>query len=757
MKKRSLRTVLAAALIVSCLSQSTSYGAWIENNSAWQYQEGEETVKGWGLIENEWYFFGPYGDMVTGWQKVADKWYFFNPISNGTKGKMLTGWQWIDGYCYYFTEMKDASHVEGEMWIGEVTPDGYIVDGSGRWTDAQGIVQFLEGKGILTFKQNHAQSRFSSGGSGGGGGTNSHPDNPEPEPEPEPRPDIKPEPDVKPEPEPATPSEAKKLYTYTIRYMDIIDRTMLYMVTGQAEENERIEIDQINIEGYTIHGGQKESFSVSTDGLTVNIYYDPITPASPSEAVKIDWSIYFIEQDNPDNQIFKAQTGKTEEGREIIIDFPETILGTDGYYYYALVSSPYAITVSGTGRQKYYIEYERGDKEEEEDPEHEAAEKLKDWQRIAALADEKITGYRIPEEQYQSLISGDLYASNERIKNMVSMVQDADPHEIYIIGLNHIPNTLIIGQTFPDVINISSLEMGSLDIGGQKYTMLRIGFTRSYDKKTCVHDYELTDYVPCSCTAPGYGSVQCRKCGSTESIILPSSGHTDLNHDGICEVCFKQIEGNDPEPVHYNIGDVQARRIKGKIYLFRCIDEDYGKKALFLCDSTIRSDIDSSAATVKKLTFGSNNNYKYSYIRTWLNDNADDLFGAEATLIGTNVAYQGATGDGSYEQFNENELIALEKPFQLLEDEIFILSVEEAIQYREYRWRFGGSEENNQETQYSAYSRGYYLRTPQYKGENGFEYGPGIYVVDFSGSIHPVSVSSTDNIGIRPVIAIRQQ
>ena len=757
MKKRYLRTVLAAALIVLCLSQSTSYGAWIENNSAWQYQEGEETVKGWGLIENEWYFFGPYGDMVTGWQKVADKWYFFNPISNGTKGKMLTGWQWIDGYCYYFTEMKDASHVEGEMWSGEVTPDGYIVDGSGRWTDAQGIVQFLEGKGILTFKQSHAQSRFSSGGSGGGGGTNSHPDNPEPEPEPEPRPDIKPEPDVKPEPEPATPSEAKKLYTYTIRYMDIIDRTMLYMVTGQAEENERIEIDQINIEGYTIHGGQKESFSVSTDGLTVNIYYDPITPASPSEAVKIDWSIYFIEQDNPDNQIFKAQTGKTEEGREIIIDFPETILGTDGYYYYALVSSPYAITVSGTGRQKYYIEYERGDKEEEEDPEHEAAEKLKDWQRIAALADEKITGYRIPEEQYQSLISGDLYASNERIKNMVSMVQDADPHEIYIIGLNHIPNTLIIGQTFPDVINISSLEMGSLDIGGQKYTMLRIGFTRSYDKKTCVHDYELTDYVPCSCTAPGYGSVQCRKCGSTESIILPSSGHTDLNHDGICEVCFKQIEGNDPEPVHYNIGDVQARRIKGKIYLFRCIDEDYGKKALFLCDSTIRSDIDSSAATVKKLTFGSNNNYKYSYIRTWLNDNADDLFGAEATLIGTNVAYQGATGDGSYEQFNENELIALEKPFQLLEDEIFILSVEEAIQYREYLWRFGGSEENNQETQYSAYSRGYYLRTPQYKGENGFEYGPGIYVVDFSGSIHPVSVSITDNIGIRPVIAIRQQ
>ena len=50
--------------------------------------------------------------------------------------------------------------LKGKCGSGEVTPDGYIVDGSGRWTDAQGIVQFLEGKGILTFKQSHAQSPF---------------------------------------------------------------------------------------------------------------------------------------------------------------------------------------------------------------------------------------------------------------------------------------------------------------------------------------------------------------------------------------------------------------------------------------------------------------------------------------------------------------------------------------------------------------------------------------------------------------------
>lgn len=757
MKRRYLRTVIVAVLIMSCISHSTSYGEWTESSGGWQYQElGKAVFKnGWGYIENEWYYFDELGEMVTGWQLSSGKWYFLNTVSDGTKGKMVTGWQWIDGYCYYFAELQDTYHVEGEMYSSEKTPDGYIVDDIGRWTDEKGNVHFMKGKGIITVESKQSHPRRGRSGSSGSGSSGSGSSGSESgEAGNDENSDIKPD----PKPETATPSEAKKVCTYTIRYMNIIDHTILYLVTGQADENEQIDINQIEFDGYEIHGGQKESFRVSADGVTVNIYYDPIRTASPSEAVKVDWSIYFVERNKPDKQIFKSQTGKTEEGKEIIIDFPETIIGTDGYYYASLVSSPHTFVVSGAGRQKYYIEYERGDKVAEEDPEYVVKEKLKDWLHVTALADEKITGYSIPEDQYYALICNDLAASNERMKNMVSMVQDADPHEIYVIARNHIPNTLIIGQVFRDVINISSLKLDCLNIKGEEYTVMRIGFTRSYDEKTCVHDYRVIDYVPCSCTAPGHGCVKCKKCGDEEEVIFPPSGHVDINQDGICEVCYEQIEGNDPEPVHYSIGDVQVRRIGGKLYLFRCIDEDYaGKNALFLCDRVIRSDIDSSSETLKKLTFGTNNNYKYSYIRNWLHDNEDeDLFGAESVLIGTNAAYQGATSEGSYEQFHENELIGAEKPFQLLEDKVFILSVEEAIQYREYLWRFDGSEENNQETQDSPYSRGYYLRTPQYRGSSGFEYGPGIYIVDFNGSIHPVDVSVTNNIGIRPVIAIKQ-
>lgn len=45
--------------------------------------------------------------------------------------------------------------------------------------------------------------------------------------------------------------------------MDITDRTMLAWLQDRQKKMNGIEIDQINIEGYIIHGGQKESFSVS--------------------------------------------------------------------------------------------------------------------------------------------------------------------------------------------------------------------------------------------------------------------------------------------------------------------------------------------------------------------------------------------------------------------------------------------------------------------------------------------------------------
>jgi hypothetical protein len=82
--------------------------------------------------------------------------------------------------------------------------------------------------------------------------------------------------------------------------------------------------------------------------------------------------------------------------------------------------------------------------------------------------------------------------------------------------------------------------------------------------------------------------------------------------------------------------------------------------------------------------------------------------------------------------------------------------VDEAIKYKDYLWKFNGSEENNSESQISAYSKGYYLRTPQNGGLEDFWYGEGIYAVSLlEGNIRPVEVSET-SIGIRPVMAIPQ-
>ena len=122
---------------------------------------------------------------------------------------------------------------------------------------------------------------------------------------------------------------------------------------------------------------------------------------------------------------------------------------------------------------------------------------------------------------------------------------------------------------------------------------------------------------------------------------------------------------------------------------------------------------------------------------------------------GVNTAYQGKTGSGEYEQFAFDDLEEYEKPFQMMEDQLFIFSLEEAVKCRDVLWKFNGSSQNNPQSQYSPYSKGYYLRTPQYEGEGGFQYGKGIYVVDLAdGNLHPVDVSDT-SIGIRPAFVLK--
>ncbi|MTK08420.1 MAG: hypothetical protein F8N38_15210 [Hungatella sp.] len=768
MKKRK-SLVLLSLLLAFLYIPILSYGECIKDDVNQIYNESRVTGKnGWQLIADNWYYFSENGYIATGWIHISDKWYFFSPIDDGTKGKMLTGWQWIDGKCYFLSSANEGNWPQGSMYENGMTPDGYIVNESGAWVNEGGVVE-IPGKGIQTVDEkilSTGKTKFSGGsgggGSGGGGGSRGHSSSNSSNNE-----NIGEKSDSKPEPvKPTDPDESGgkevldvpvKQYKYTIRYICIADKTILQIMTGTGNEGETIELIQPDIEGYTISKGQKETLLLTSDQITLYIYYEKDNTASPSEARKIDWDIKFIEEGKPDREIFKGHKGKTEEGKELFIDFPETIMGSDQYYYHSLVPSPWSVLVNGNGAQKYYIEYRKGDRlPEMPDSDGDMKERLNYWLDVSSEADQYITGETPSVGQ---LISESQAEANERLLNLVSMADGADRIEVYVIAKGYTPNVAIIGQKFHAVKNVSELTLEKLTIADETYTILRVGFEKTYDENTCNHSYKVIDRVEPACMDNGYETVQCLRCKKEETVILPAMGHIDTDYDGICDICYQPVQ-ETTETVHYSIGDVQYRNIGNRTYSFRCIDEDYEdainnsqKTALFLCDSVIRSDI---MGTSKKLNFGDNNNYKYSKVREWLQKNASDSRFLHNAYIGITRSYTGSTGRGTYEQLKESSLMGYDCLFQSMEDKVFILSVEEALKYRDYLWRFNGSETNNPDSQISAYSKGYYLRTPQSDGVEDFWYREGIYAVSLiDGNIQPVIASET-NIGIRPVMTIPQ-
>lgn len=199
-----------------------AYTGWIKTANGWYYLEpadGKMAV-GWKNIEGYWYYFdstseGIEGRMHIGWYQSPDhKWYFFNNKSGNTQeGQMLTGWQWIDGYCYYFST---ESVEQGAMYAGRKTPDGYLTNENGQWTQGHIVMQRTDA-GFTTqdTAKNTAKTNTggresdsdSDGGSGSGGsssGGSNKPDKPG-KPETPDKPD-KPETPDKPD-NPDTPAE----------------------------------------------------------------------------------------------------------------------------------------------------------------------------------------------------------------------------------------------------------------------------------------------------------------------------------------------------------------------------------------------------------------------------------------------------------------------------------------------------------------------------------------------------------------------
>ncbi|MGN0158573.1 MAG: DUF6273 domain-containing protein [Brotaphodocola sp.] len=385
-----------------------------------------------------------------------------------------------------------------------------------------------------------------------------------------------------------------------------------------------------------------------------------------------------------------------------------------------------------------------GSTDQEEDLEklQMAMNMLFSWYDFAAQAESKVTGEApgtIPDSRFLvrsqeemdvrlMTIAGQILDSAHEEDSLHE--EDGTCREVYVIGKNIVPNGTILKTIFRDTVQYSHINLDTIEVGEDiyyvsKFIIVRISDTITKDEKN-------------------------------------------------------EIEG------YWNIGDMVTREIDGESYQFYCIDDAYGtlqgtgeKLVLFLCDSVIPADWNSVYVPQQKedgvyeyewiagpiVNFGESNDYKYSAIRSWLNENDSDFSDAKEVNIGVSYAYSGETEEGMFGQFDESDLTASYIGNQKMMDKLFSLSVREALTYRDYLWCFEGEKEENPESQIGEFSKGYWLRTPEANAK--------VYVVDLvNGNLRPESIdcneedveesadqelAATKTIGVRPAFVLEDQ
>ena len=121
-------------------------GYWVLDNFGWKFVNlnGEIYTNTWIYVNNCWYRINSEGYMLESWAFIDHNWYYLMPISGEMKtgwifdkidwyyldenGVMKTGWIFVNGGWYYLG-------VDGRLLLNTTTPDGYQVDGNGKWID----------------------------------------------------------------------------------------------------------------------------------------------------------------------------------------------------------------------------------------------------------------------------------------------------------------------------------------------------------------------------------------------------------------------------------------------------------------------------------------------------------------------------------------------------------------------------------------------------------------------------------------------
>ena len=178
--------------------------------------------------------------------------------------------------------------------------------------------------------------------------------------------------------------------------------------------------------------------------------------------------------------------------------------------------------------------------------------------------------------------------------------------------------------------------------------------------------------------------------------------------------------------------------------MFRCIDPNYcdaGSNrvgALFLCDSIIGGDVCQFDESL--------NAWEAADLRTWLNEEVENTEGmvlAETTISSIYA------GKSSNYQISEKKFTKRNREGQKIEDQLFCLSLDEALRYANYLWKLDGAATDNF-TLAGSHAMGYWLRTPAARGDHL------AYAVTYDGLVSPQEVDN-DRIGIRPAFVAVQE
>ena len=660
-------------------------------------------------------------EIHSGW------WYATNQDNTSwyaATGEVPVAWYWIDGNqdgiaeCYAFEK-------NGWMYSDTVTPDGYAVNENGAWI-VDGVVQTKQSSLVVGHGTGGGTTSVRKGSSGGGGASGGN-------------------------------------------------------SGGHSSSS-------------SSGGGSHSSGSDSKPPSDFSDHTEaPVASASDAtssdmtpERDTIHWTIYFVSEDDHNQKLWPTQSGEIQDGGIISVNYPEIIYGEDGSVWTSKEAPPIERIIYGPGNYMEYLEFSHtGDIAPSPEENETEKNQLKEYLTLAKQEERNITGENpedIPDERF---IVTDQSSNDFRIRSIATQIKDTDSHTFYVVGKNFVPNGKTVAQWFGDDAVYSNLLENTISVGKDLYYVARMSVEWNFTQEDCDHIWTVETEHPAGCLEKGTAIYECGRCGAEREVVLIPDGHQDEDGDGICDRCHKEADGT-LERIHWEIGDLQARELDGNTYLFRCIDQNYSdsranhqQSALFLSESVIPADYGSDYK-VKQfadgshkyvfqagpiVNFGKSNDYKYSAIRKWLDQSADQIFQPNKTSIGVDYAYMGKTAVQEFSQFDSNDLKSYYIGSQKMTQSLFILSVDEAVKYRDYLWKFDGSEEDNPESQYSAFSKGYWLRSPM--GNSANYDTDSVYVVDLvNGNIHPAAIQPevvgndeldvTTTYGVRPAFTMPQ-